>query len=136
MIHAMRLYQDRKKIPITLKFNRSLHIQHNLLIKSLFTWTLFYHTIYLTSKTYYSFKSVSLQSTTFIFNLNSKFCSQSLKNDEKQFTNTVAKLNVNIIYLCLFKHVPLTNVLLKHTLENIFYFVDHFVKMESRLREK
>jgi hypothetical protein len=84
---------------------------------------LFYHTIYLTSKTYYSFKSFSSQSTTFLFNLYSKFCSQTLKDDEKQFTNTMAKLNVNIIYLCLFKHVPLTNVLPKHTLENIFFIL-------------
>ena len=66
----------------------------------------------------------------------SKFCSQTLKDNEKQFTNIVAKLNVNIIYLCLFKHVPLYNVQPKQTLENIYYFADHFVKMESKLREK
>ena len=61
---------------------------------------------------------------------------QALKQNEKQFTNAVAKLNVNIIYLCLNKCIPVINVLPKHTLENLYYFVDYFSKMEAKTREK
>jgi hypothetical protein len=73
----------------------------------------------------------------FFFFLNySKFCSQTIKQNEKHFTNAVAKLNVNIIYLSLYQHVPVTNLLPKHTLENLYYFVNYINNMEIRTREK
>ena len=64
----------------------------------------------------------------------SKFCTQSLTDD--QFQNAVAKLNTNIIYLSINQHIPVTNLLPKHTLENLNHFLTYFREMRVKLREK
>lgn len=64
----------------------------------------------------------------------SKFSSQSLTDD--QFQNAVAKLNTNIVYLSINQHIPVTNLLPKHTLENLHHFLTYFREMRVKLREK
>jgi hypothetical protein len=64
----------------------------------------------------------------------SKFCTQSLTDD--QFQNAVAKLNTNIVYLSINQHIPVTNLLPKHTLENMNHFLTYFREMRVKLREK
>lgn len=63
-----------------------------------------------------------------------KFCNQSLTID--QFQNAIAKLNTNILFLCIQQHIPISNLLPKQTLENIHHFLDYFQKMRIKLREK
>ncbi len=69
-----------------------------------------------------------------IFYYFSKFCTQSLTDD--QFQNAVAKLNTNIVYLSINQHIPVTNLLPKHTLENLNHFLTYFKEMRVKLREK
>jgi len=66
-----------------------------------------------------------------------KWSSQSL--NEKQFQNAVAKLNVNIIYLCLHQSIPILNQLPRNTLENLNYFLTYIQKIKyttSRAKER
>lgn len=64
----------------------------------------------------------------------SKFSTQSLSDD--QFQNAVAKLNTNIVYLSINQHIPVTNLLPKHTLENLHHFLTYFREMRVKVREK
>jgi hypothetical protein len=63
-----------------------------------------------------------------------KFCTQALK--ENQFQNAVAKLNTNIVYLSINQHIPVTNLLPKHTLENLHHFLTYFRELRIKIREK
>ena len=69
-----------------------------------------------------------------MFSFKSKFYNQPLK--EEAFQNAVAKLNTNIVYLSIHQHIPVTNLLPKHTLENLYYFLTHFKELRVKLREK
>lgn len=67
----------------------------------------------------------------------SKWSSQSL--NQKPFQNAVAKLNVNIIYLCLHQSIPILNQLPRNTLENLNYFLTYIQKIKytaSRAKER
>ncbi|RNA03909.1 Beclin 1-associated autophagy-related key regulator [Brachionus plicatilis] len=64
----------------------------------------------------------------------SKFCNQSMTID--QFQNAIAKLNTNIVYMCIHQHVPISNLLPKQTLENLYYFMNYFQNLAIKLREK
>lgn len=64
----------------------------------------------------------------------SKFCNQALTID--QFQNAIAKLNTNIVYMCIHQHIPISNLLPKQTLENLHHFLDYFQKMRIKLRDK
>ncbi len=64
----------------------------------------------------------------------SKFYAQSLTDN--QFQNAVAKLNTNIVYLSVNQHIPVNNLLPKHTLENLHHFLINFKEMKIKLRDK
>lgn len=64
----------------------------------------------------------------------SKFCTQALK--ENQFQNAVAKLNTNIVFLSIQQNIQVTNLLPKHTLENLCHFLTNFKEMRIKLRDK
>nr|AWV66631.1 beclin 1-associated autophagy-related key regulator [Brachionus rotundiformis] len=64
----------------------------------------------------------------------SKFSNQSMTID--QFQNAIAKLNTNIVYMCIHQHIPISNLLPKQTLENLHHFLDYFQKMRIKLRDK
>lgn len=64
----------------------------------------------------------------------SKFCTHILKDN--QFQNAVAKLNTNIVFLSIQQNIQVTNLLPKHTLENLFHFLTNFKEMRIKLREK
>lgn len=63
----------------------------------------------------------------------SKFCTH-LK--ESQFQNAVAKLNTNIVFLSIQQNIQVTNLLPKHTLENLCHFLVNFKEMRLKLRDK
>lgn len=64
----------------------------------------------------------------------SKFCTHILKDN--QFQNAVAKLNTNIVFLSIQQNIQVTNLLPKHTLENLYHFLTNFKEMRIKLREK
>ncbi len=64
----------------------------------------------------------------------SKFYAQSLTDN--QFQNAVAKLNTNIVYLSINQHIPVNNILPKHTLENLHHFLVNFKEIKIKLRDK
>ena len=55
---------------------------------------------------------------------------------DNQFQNSVAKLNTNIVYLSIHQNIQVTNLLPKHTLENLYHFLTYFKEMKIKLREK
>jgi len=64
----------------------------------------------------------------------SKFCTKAL--NENQFQNAVAKLNTNIVFLSIQQNIQVTNLLPKHTLENLCHFLTNFKEMRLKLRER
>jgi len=52
----------------------------------------------------------------------SDFCTMGL--NEKQFLKKVARLNMNVIYLCYNQNVQMKNVQPTHTMENVFQLLD------------